>query len=194
MSCSVRPVLPVEDWTVLASYDSAYTESAFVTEEIDFACDEDGLYSIAFVNPTAGAFFMLQSCTLTAIYDHDMRLDSYSSNLARLMPVSFTAEPEFEVTVTNRGADTEEGVKIVVRNGSTVVAESEEAILGPLESHTFNPNRSLDAPSPFLIGKVRLSGILPASVRILFLATPRRSPLPKREACCMTQAGNLPKV
>ena len=130
--------MPVEDWTVLASYDSAYTESAFVTEEIDFACDEDGLYSIAFVNPTAGAFFMLQSCTLTAIYDHDMRLDSYSSNLARLMPVSFTAEPEFEVTVTNRGADTEEGVKIVVRNGSTVVAESEEAILGPLESHTFN--------------------------------------------------------
>ena len=27
-----------------------------------------------------------------------------------------------------------------------------------------NPNRSLDSPSPFLIGKVRLSGILPASV------------------------------
>ena len=40
-----------------------------------------------------------------------------------------------------------------------------------------NPNRSLDTPSPFLIGKTRLSGILPASVRILFLATPRRSPL-----------------
>ena len=33
-----------------------------------------------------------------------------------------------------------------------------------------NPNRSLDTPSPFLIGKVRLSGILPASVRILILA------------------------
>ena len=42
-----------------------------------------------------------------------------------------------------------------------------------------NPNRSLDTPSPFLIGKVRLSGILPASVRILIL---------------VTQAGNLPKV
>ena len=41
----------------------------------------------------------------------------------------------------------------------------------------FNPNRSLDAPSPFLIGKTRLSGILPASVRIMLLATPRRSPL-----------------
>ena len=40
-----------------------------------------------------------------------------------------------------------------------------------------NPNRSLDTPSPFLIGTVRLSGILPASVRILILATPRRSPL-----------------
>ena len=40
-----------------------------------------------------------------------------------------------------------------------------------------NPNRSLDTPSPFLIGEMRLSGILPASVRILFLATPRRSPL-----------------
>ena len=39
------------------------------------------------------------------------------------------------------------------------------------------PNRSLDTPSPFLIGEMRLSGILPASVRILFLATPRRSPL-----------------
>ena len=41
----------------------------------------------------------------------------------------------------------------------------------------FNPNRSLDTPSPFLIRKMRHSGILPASVRILFLATPRRSPL-----------------
>ena len=30
---------------------------------------------------------------------------------------------------------------------------------------------------PFLIGKMRLLGILPASVRILFPATPRRSPL-----------------
>ena len=53
-----------------------------------------------------------------------------------------------------------------------------------------NPNRSLDTPSPFLIGKTRLSGILPASVRILFLATPSA----RREACCLTQAGNLPKV
>ena len=41
----------------------------------------------------------------------------------------------------------------------------------------FIPNRSLDTPSPFLIRKMRHSGILPASVRILFLATPRRSPL-----------------
>ena len=40
-----------------------------------------------------------------------------------------------------------------------------------------NPNRSLDTPSPFLIGKMRLPGILPASARIQFLATPRRSPL-----------------
>ena len=37
--------------------------------------------------------------------------------------------------------------------------------------------RSLDTPCPFLIGEMRLSGILPASVRILFLATPRGSPL-----------------
>ena len=41
----------------------------------------------------------------------------------------------------------------------------------------FNPNRSLDTPCPFLIGKMRLPGILPASARILFPATPRRSPL-----------------
>ena len=51
-------------------------------------------------------------------------------------------------------------------------------------------NRSLDTPCPFLIGEMRLSGILPASVRILFLATPSA----RREACCMTQAGNLPNV
>ena len=40
-----------------------------------------------------------------------------------------------------------------------------------------NPNRSLDTPGLFSVRKMRLSGILPASVRILFLATPRRSPL-----------------
>ena len=48
---------------------------------------------------------------------------------------------------------------------------------GSMPPVSINPNRSLDTPSPFLIGKVRLSGILPASVRILILATPRRSPL-----------------
>ena len=53
-----------------------------------------------------------------------------------------------------------------------------------------NPNRSLDTPGLFSVRKMRLSGILPASVRILFLATPSA----RREACCMTQAGNLPKV
>ena len=42
---------------------------------------------------------------------------------------------------------------------------------------TINPNRSLDTPGLFSVRKMRLSGILPASVRILFLATPRRSPL-----------------
>ena len=40
-----------------------------------------------------------------------------------------------------------------------------------------DPNRSLGTPCPFLIGEMRLPGILPASVRILFPATPRRSPL-----------------
>ena len=52
-----------------------------------------------------------------------------------------------------------------------------------------NPNRSLDTPGLFSVRKMRLSGILPASVRILLLA-----PSARREACCMTQAGNLPKV
>ena len=33
----------------------------------------------------------------------------------------------------------------------------------------FNPNRSLDTPGLFSVRKMRLSGILPASVRILFL-------------------------
>ena len=42
---------------------------------------------------------------------------------------------------------------------------------------SFIPNRSLDTPGLFSVRKMRLSGILPASVRILLLATPRRSPL-----------------
>ena len=41
-----------------------------------------------------------------------------------------------------------------------------------LRRYGINPNRSLDTPSPFLIGNMRLSGILPSSVRILFPATP----------------------
>ena len=48
-----------------------------------------------------------------------------------------------------------------------------------------NPNRSSDSPGLFPIGKMKLAGILPVSVRILLPATPQRSP---------TQAGNLPKV
>ncbi len=60
------------------------------------------------------------------------------------------------------------------------------------EKGAINPNRSLDAPSPFLIGKTRLSGILPASVRIMLLATPRRSPLRLRLG--EKHAANLPKV
>ena len=46
-----------------------------------------------------------------------------------------------------------------------------------LQHTPFNPNRPLDTPDSFPMGRMRLPGILPASVRILFLATPRRSPL-----------------
>ena len=56
-------------------------------------------------------------------------------------------------------------------------APGECCMVAELQEDSLNPNRSLDTPSPFLIGKMRHSGILPASVRILFLATPRRSPL-----------------
>ena len=42
-----------------------------------------------------------------------------------------------------------------------------------------DPNRSLDTPCPFLIGEMRLSGILPASVRILFLARHKQAISPK---------------
>ena len=58
-------------------------------------------------------------------------------------------------------------------------------IIGKQPIGSFNPNRSLDTPCPFLIGKIRLSGILPASGRILFPATPRRSPLRLRPARSM---------
>ncbi len=40
-----------------------------------------------------------------------------------------------------------------------------------------NPKSVIRHAESVLIGKMRLSGILPVSVRILFLATPRRSPL-----------------
>ena len=50
-------------------------------------------------------------------------------------------------------------------------------VLPSVAQEGFNPNRSLDTPGLFSVRKMRLSGILPASVRILFLATPRRSPL-----------------
>ena len=55
--------------------------------------------------------------------------------------------------------------------------ENARPVIQKTRLYSFNPNRSLDTPCPFLIGEMRLSGILPASVRILFLATPRRSPL-----------------
>ena len=42
---------------------------------------------------------------------------------------------------------------------------------------SLNPNRSLGTPDPFPMGRMRHSGILPASVRILFPAMPRGSPL-----------------
>ena len=75
----------------------------------------------------------------------------------------------------------------------TIRTEQQPAQSTKRKPEPFNPNRSSDTPGPFPMGRMRLSGILPASVRILLLATPR--PLSaRREACCMTQAGNLPKV
>ena len=41
--------------------------------------------------------------------------------------------------------------------------------LGVMPVAALNPNRSLDTPGLFSVRKMRLSGILPASVRILFL-------------------------
>ena len=61
--------------------------------------------------------------------------------------------------------------------GYRILQMVNDKILSIGDIASFIPNRSLDTPSPFLIRKMRHSGILPASVRILFPATPRRSPL-----------------
>ena len=42
-------------------------------------------------------------------------------------------------------------------------APDECCMVAELQEDSLNPNRSLDTPSPFLIGKTRLSGRLPAS-------------------------------
>ena len=51
------------------------------------------------------------------------------------------------------------------------------------------PNRSLDTPCPFLIGEMRLSGILPASVRILFLGSMLHDTSGQSPQCLMTDLG-----
>ena len=65
----------------------------------------------------------------------------------------------------------------VIRLAGSVPDSGDEASKRILGGGRINPNRSLDTPSPFLIGKTRLSGRLPASVRILFLHKRAISPM-----------------
>ena len=48
------------------------------------------------------------------------------------------------------------------------MSQAELADKSGVSISTINPNRSLDTPGLFSVRKMRLSGILPASVRILF--------------------------
>ncbi len=112
---------PVDEWTVLEEFEQIYTEEAFVFDNVDFTCEESGVYSIAIVPVYTNGTFTVASASLSEKLAYDVRLASVTA------PVMIPAEQagKFVVTanVVNEGSNVISST-VVVKNGDAEVGRA----------------------------------------------------------------------
>ena len=159
---------PVSDWDTIASYNELYTNYAFGIHESDFECKADGIYSFAIVPDTSyGGFngtLLFRSTRVERILDHDIRINSFTSNIAWTIPESqvnnaYTAYVEIE----NRGLQKIESILMVVstQDGTEVGRQTIEAPLGRGETIHGKVGLKLDGYAAGNTETLHLSATLP---------------------------------
>lgn len=112
---------PIDEWTVLEEFEQIYTEEAFVFDNVDFTCEESGVYSIAIVPVYTNGTFTVASASLSEKLAYDVRLASVTA------PVMIPAEQagKFVVTanVVNEGSNVISST-VVVKNGDAEVGRA----------------------------------------------------------------------
>lgn len=112
---------PIDEWTVLEEFEQIYTEEAFVFDNVDFTCEDSGVYSIAIVPVYTNGTFTVASASLSEKLAYDVRLASVTA------PVMIPAEQagKFVVTanVVNEGSNVISST-VVVKNGDAEVGRA----------------------------------------------------------------------
>ena len=110
---------PVDEWTVLEEFEQIYTEEAFVFDNVDFTCEESGVYSIAIVPVYTNGTFTVASASLSEKLAYDARLASVSA------PSRIPAEQASKFVVTANVVN--EGSNVIT---STVIVKNGDAEVG----------------------------------------------------------------
>ena len=92
---------PIDEWTVLEEFEQIYTEEAFVFDNVDFTCEESGVYSIAIVPVYTNGTFTVASASLSEKLAYDARLASVTAPV--MIPAAQAGKFVVTANVVNEG-------------------------------------------------------------------------------------------
>ena len=107
--------------------DESYTAYEFISEEATFTCNESGVYQFMFGQKYPYETFILQSVSITEIFDYNLALSGIAGN-PTMIPASQTGEVQATILVDNRGGMSASGSVDIAVNGTTVTTVPFDAI------------------------------------------------------------------
>lgn len=112
---------PIDEWTVLEEFEQIYTEEAFVFDNVDFTCEESGVYSIAIVPVYTNGTFTVASASLSEKLAYDARLASVTAPV--MIPAAQAGKFVVTANVVNEGSNVISST-VVVKNGDAEVGRA----------------------------------------------------------------------
>lgn len=122
---------PMSDWDTVKAYHAVNTEGDYKTDVLEFHNgDAAGDYAFAVMprNPENGTYsggLYVQSVKVDRKPDYDIQLVAIRSTLGAQTPVQHAQSPKFEILAKNFGEKNAANIKVTVKNGETLVGESE---------------------------------------------------------------------
>ena len=117
-----REGTPVDSWDDVMSFEEAFTENYFVSDDGTVVCGESGVYSIAVVPEISYGALYIASISVSENLPYDASLASVSA--PSRIPAGQASKFVITAKVANEGSNAIESASVVVKNGEAEVGRA----------------------------------------------------------------------